>query len=244
MQCSLFTTAVQGSGHITADTAPIHLSISCSLLSSLINKIPRYFTPSLGAATHSQPGGSNPPLSSREPWPQRQRCWLSCRPLYIQLQYGLDGHSLMRPTEPHHLQRAESQFWCPQTRHSPPIGCTLRFDPWISQTESVTRDNPGAPSENVCHFLPRGHSSHCYIRTGWIVKMLVHCSTTRTESEFKLIILHLLDVYNIVMRHYTCQCWCKMILSHDKSRVNYLIFWLSFVCCERQKLLSNHFFYI
>ncbi len=41
-----------------------------------------------------------------------------------------EGHcrpeGLMWPTEQHHLQRAEKQFWGSQTRHSPPPSCPLR----------------------------------------------------------------------------------------------------------------------
>ncbi|TWW69276.1 hypothetical protein D4764_18G0000820 [Takifugu flavidus] len=39
---SLFTTTDRCRVHITADAAPIHLSISCSILPSLVNKTPRY----------------------------------------------------------------------------------------------------------------------------------------------------------------------------------------------------------
>ncbi len=49
---------------ITADTAPINPSISRSILPSPVDNTPRYLTPSLGATTHPQPGGSNPPFST------------------------------------------------------------------------------------------------------------------------------------------------------------------------------------
>ncbi len=104
------------------------------------------WTPSLGAVIHSQPRGSNPLFSSREPRSQNCRCWLSSQLLQTRLKtttVHVEGHSLMKPMEPHHLQTAEMQFWGPQTGHSPPPSSALRSCPWISQTELETRGNPG-----------------------------------------------------------------------------------------------------
>ncbi len=64
----------QQSSTVLTDTAPIWILNAHS-----------HWTPSLGAATLSQPGGSNPLLSHRESLPQTWRCWLSSRLFHTRL---------------------------------------------------------------------------------------------------------------------------------------------------------------
>lgn len=63
------------------------------------------WTPSLGPATHSQPGGSNLLFFGREPQPQISHL----TPSHTS---DSEGHCLMKPTERHHLQRASSLRVC------------------------------------------------------------------------------------------------------------------------------------
>lgn len=79
-----------GQGCISVDTAPIRLTISCFI---------------------SQ---SNTTFSSWDPWPQTWRCWLaSTSHTTANGPIDAEGNGLMKPTEPHHLQRAERQFQSP-----------------------------------------------------------------------------------------------------------------------------------
>lgn len=54
---------------------------------------------------------------------------LSCKP-----QGHAGSHRLMKPIEPHHLQKTKEQIWGSQPRQSPLLGCALSSCPWIDQT--------------------------------------------------------------------------------------------------------------
>lgn len=65
---SLFTSTVQGSVRITADVAPVHLSVSRSISPSLMNMNSRYLKLlHLGSNSLPTPKRINPPFSSRAP---------------------------------------------------------------------------------------------------------------------------------------------------------------------------------
>lgn len=107
-------------------------------------------------ATHSRPGGSNPLLSGREPQPETWRRWLSSRPLGTRLRNA--PVCPMQPTESHHLQRAEKQFWGLQTWQSP-TGCTLRRVGRVQEFLKVllpSLDNIPSQGEEV--FSPAEHN--------------------------------------------------------------------------------------
>ncbi len=133
------------------------------------------WTPLFEAVTHSQPRGSNPLVSGREPWPQTWRCWLSSQPLDTWLHAApvqAGGPSLMNQTEPHYLQIAETEFWDPQTRYSSPPGCALRSCPWISNRIN----NPGGGQHSPKTYLTlcreyRNSSHFGYIRPGGLIEM-------------------------------------------------------------------------
>ena len=76
------------------------------------------WTVPLGAGSSSWPGEGTPPFYSREPRPEIWRCCFSSWPLHTRLQTNparAGGHGLMKPTGPHHLQRAKTQSWGHQT---------------------------------------------------------------------------------------------------------------------------------
>lgn len=65
----------------TTDGAPIHLSISHTL-PPLVKRTRDTWTLSLGAATQSEPVGSNPPLTGEDTWPppHPKHFTLGCKP--------------------------------------------------------------------------------------------------------------------------------------------------------------------
>ena len=76
------------------------------------------WTPPLGAGSHLRPGECTPPFSGWGPWTRIWRCWFSSRPLHTRLRTGparVGGHSLIKPTGPHHPQKAQTQSWGHQT---------------------------------------------------------------------------------------------------------------------------------
>ena len=77
----------------------------------------------LEAGTHFMPEGNTPLFSGWEPWAQIWRGWLSSKPFQIQLQTAQvdgEGHDLKKPTEMHHLQKAEMQSLGSETEHTSP----------------------------------------------------------------------------------------------------------------------------
>lgn len=90
--------------------------ISCSILPSLVNKVPRYLTPPLGFKTPNRPLVGSLPFSSWEHCTQTWRGWSSSPLLPTQLQTGpvqAGGQSLMRLRGPHHVLKAEMGYWLP-----------------------------------------------------------------------------------------------------------------------------------
>lgn len=97
-----------------------------------------------------QQGNPDIPLSSNPCQGFRLRCADSSQSLHSWLPTALvhaEHHSLMEPSEPHYLQKAERRFWDSHIGPSLPPSCTLRSCTWKSQTEEVTSDN-----EEVCHW--------------------------------------------------------------------------------------------
>ena len=94
-----------------------------------------------GQSPHHYRRGTNPPVNLPEvfellhlgqdllPYPEKG---LFSQPLHTRLRTGptrAGGHGLMKPTGPHHLQRAESRSWRHQTELPQHPGCVSKFCP-------------------------------------------------------------------------------------------------------------------
>ena len=139
-------------------------------------------TPSLGAETHSPPGGRNPPFSGREPRPQTWRYWLSSRP----------PHTRLQPA-------AKIVVWVKMTtfvKWKWNITLWTRRQPTLGDTNSGLLDEslvlfPPLLPPCVCFFCPLNYvtslpeplSSDCLIMT----RMGLHCSelVSRAEGRYK-----------------------------------------------------------
>ena len=140
---SLFTTTNLCRVRITGDTATIRLSSSRSILPSLVNKTTRYLNSSTWGRISSRPGEGTPPFSGWGPWTQIWRCWFSSRPLHTQLRTGpvrVGVHGLMKPTGPHHPQKAVTQSWGHQT--GPLNVLAAPRNPVHKNDGSVTKGSP------------------------------------------------------------------------------------------------------
>ena len=87
------------------------------------------WTPPHEAGALSQPGGSKPPFTGREPWPQTWRCWFSSQLLYTRLQTAPEhagGPGSKEPTRQHCLRKAEMKS--SGSRNQTPSGPWLRLE--------------------------------------------------------------------------------------------------------------------
>lgn len=98
--------------------APFYLHFTCSRATTQDRPT---WTPSLWAATPSQPRGSDHGLRLGDTHSHPSRFTLECK--LPQCMLKVTAWWSQTTSEAHHLQRAEKQFWGPQTRRSPPPGC-------------------------------------------------------------------------------------------------------------------------
>lgn len=136
-------TKVRYNDYITAENVQIHLSISCSEHSNSLH---------LGQQLTPHPEGERTMASDLE-----VPTLITATSHSAANHCSTQGHSLMNSKEPHHLQKAATQFWGFETGHCPHPCCTLTSTPWKSQTGSETRDSPGG----IKYPLRHRHSSHC-----------------------------------------------------------------------------------
>lgn len=70
-------------------------------------------------------------------------CWLLSKPFHTWLQTApvhAEGHTLIKPTEPHHLQKAEMSFGGSQSGHLLHHGYALKSCPWKSKNRTDDRE--------------------------------------------------------------------------------------------------------
>jgi len=112
-------------------------------------------------STLSPPGGSNPTVFGRAPWPQIWRCWLSSPPLHTRLHnapVNAGGHGFRMLTGPHNLQTAERR-----SRDHPNLTCStprLHLDILSMKIPNRTGDKGQpwqrpTPTGNVSDLMPR-----------------------------------------------------------------------------------------
>lgn len=82
-------------------------------------------------------------------------CWLLSKPFHTWLQTApvhAEGHTLIKPTEPHHLQKAEMPFGGSQSGHLFHHGYAFKFCPWKSKNRTDDREPCRSPAhiESVC----------------------------------------------------------------------------------------------
>jgi len=121
------------------------------------------WTPLLGVGTLSPPGGSYPPVSSRAPWPQTWRCWLSSHPLHTRPQNApvmAVGHGPRRPTGPHHLQTAEAILTKPDVLHPPRLRIDILSMTITNRTGDKAQHPPQKPLRDPVESLLQVHKGH------------------------------------------------------------------------------------
>lgn len=101
-------------------------------------------------------------------------CWLLSKPFHTWLQTApvhAEGHTLIKPTEPHHLQKAEMPFGGSQSGHLFHHGYAFKFCPRKSKNRTDDREPWRSPAhiEKVFVFVLRTQTqiSLWFIRTWW-----------------------------------------------------------------------------